>query len=224
MAKCEYCSKEFTKEKTLLTHVCEQKRRHQAKNEKHSVLALQAFIRFYELNSPLSDGKKTFNDFVKSPFYNGFIKFGSFVNNIKPLYPSKYIEWLIKNGIHLDKWCKDSTYDKYVVSLIYTESVESALERTVTNMQLWADKNNSEWNQYFNKVPVNIAYFDLRDGKISPWLLLNCQSGVTLLSKFREDQLNSIITVLNFDKWEKIFNNHEDDIKLVKQIVEAGKL
>jgi len=224
MAKCKYCEKEFTREKTLQTHVCEQKRRYNARQDKHSVIALQAFIRFYELNSPLSNGKKTFDDFVKSPFYNGFIKFGSFMNNIKPLYPSNYIDWLIKNSIHLDKWSKESIYDKYVISLIYSESVETALERSVTTMQLWADTNNSSWDRYFYDVNINIAYFDVKDGKISPWLLLNCDSGLSLLNRFREDQITTITNVLDVDKWSKMFEKNPDDVAFINQIVEAGNL
>lgn len=224
MGTCKYCNKKFVKDSTLLSHVCEKKRRYNAKSEKHSVIALHAFIRFYELSSPLSDGKRTFEDFVDSPYYNGFIKFGSFVNNIKPLYPSNYIDYLIKNSVHLDKWSKESTYNKYVLSLIYTESVQTALERTVNTMQMWADTNSSEWNKYFDKVNTNVAYFDIKDGKISPWMLLNCNSGLGLITRFRDDQLNSIGTVLDADRWTKTFKQRPKDIAFVKKIVEAGNL
>jgi len=224
MGICKFCNKEFLRDSTLSSHVCEQKRRHNARNEKHSVIALNAFVKFYELSSPLSSGKKTFDDFVKSPYYNGFIKFGSFVNNIKPLYPEKYIDYLIKNSIHLDKWCKDSVYDKYVISLIYTESVQTALERSVMTMQKWADENGSEWNKYFDDVNLNVAYYHIKDGKISPWLLINAAGGMRLLSRFRDDQLNTINTVLDADKWVNIFNSKPDDVEFVNNIVEAANL
>ena len=67
--KCNYCDKEFTKEKTLSVHVCEQKRRHMSKTEKHVQLGLLAYNRFYEI-SQKNSAKKTFDDFASSPYYN----------------------------------------------------------------------------------------------------------------------------------------------------------
>jgi hypothetical protein len=46
---CGYCNKGFTQEKTLFVHMCEQKRRHLAKNEKHVQLAYQTYDKFYKL-------------------------------------------------------------------------------------------------------------------------------------------------------------------------------
>lgn len=223
MNTCKYCNKSFTKESTFQTHVCEQKRRHLAKTDKHSIIALQAFIRFHELNSA-SKNRKTFEEFVKSPFYNSFIKFGSFVNNTKPLYPSKFIDWIIQSNEKIDHWCRESLYEKYVISLIYSESVETALERSVVQMQLWADKNNTEWNNYFRKVNPNVAFFDIKDGKISPWLILNCDSGIMMLSRLSDDQLNKVAMMLDTKRWDKIFAKNPKDILFVNQVIEAGKL
>lgn len=224
MATCKFCNKSFVKQSTLQTHICEQRRRFLAKDEKHSIIALHAFIRFYEMSSPLSDGKRTFDDFVISPFYNGFIKFGSFINNIKPLYPSKYIDWIINSGTKLDHWCKESIYDKYVLDVIYNESLETALERSIIQMQVWADNNNSSFNEYFRKANTNVIIYDIKDGKISPWLLLNCMSGQTFLSGLQDGQLSNISTVVDIKKWINIFNKNPDNITLVKQIVEASNI
>ena len=47
---CVHCQSKFTKEKTLMIHMCEQKRRHLAKNEKHVILGFYTFKKFYEIN------------------------------------------------------------------------------------------------------------------------------------------------------------------------------
>jgi hypothetical protein len=44
--KCEFCGKLFAKEKTLFVHVCEQKRRNLAKDEKHVQMGLMTFQKF----------------------------------------------------------------------------------------------------------------------------------------------------------------------------------
>ena len=88
---CPYCGAKFTKEKTLAVHMCEQKRRFLQKDERRVQLGYQTFVRFYELCQK-AQKPKTYEEFCKSPYYTAFVKFGSFLSNVKPLYPSKYID------------------------------------------------------------------------------------------------------------------------------------
>ena len=180
---CKYCNHSYSKQSTLMSHVCEQKRRALAQNDKNVVIAFDAFKRFFELTQNYIK-VKTYEDFAKSPYYNSFVSFGSFVHNVKPLYPFKFIDYVIKSNTKLDQWASDRLYDKYVVDLIKTEAVETALERSINHMIDWADANNAQWNHYFKYVSVNRAVFDIKDGKISPWLILNTQTGRELVKKF----------------------------------------
>ena len=80
---CFYCNTSYTKEKTLIAHMCEKKRRALQKNEKRVQLGFYTFNQFYKLSTK-SKKDKTYEDFCKSPYYNSFVKFGSYVNNVKP--------------------------------------------------------------------------------------------------------------------------------------------
>lgn len=220
---CEYCKSKFTKEQTLMVHMCEKKRRYVAKNEKHVTVGFQAFNRFYQFVQKNQDNK-TYDDFVQSPYYNAFVKFGSFISNINPLYPEKYIDWTVKSGIKLDHWCREELYEKYVLELIKNENVETALERSIKTMTHWADTHNSAWNHYFNYVSTSRAIYDIKDGKISPWLLLNCTSGKKLLDSLVDDQLASISNIIDPVFWVKKFKTNKADLELVKQIVKESML
>ena len=162
--------------KTLAVHMCEQKRRHLAKNEKATVLGYQTYNRFYQITQKLGENK-TFDEFARSPYYTAFVKFGSFVSNVNPLYPNSFIDYVVTSGVKLDHWCREELYEKYILHLIQTESIETALERSISHMESWANDNNSLWNHYFNYVSTNRAVYDIKDGKISPWLILNSPSG-----------------------------------------------
>ncbi len=220
---CQYCKHGYTKESTLFTHVCEQKRRHLAKEEKHVVIGYQTFVRFYQLTQN-AKSTKTYEEFAKSPYYNAFVKFGSYVSNVNPLYPEHYIDWVVKSGVKLDHWCRDALYEKYVLELIHTENVETALQRSVKHMQSWADTNNSIWNHYFSYVSTNRATFDIKDGKISPWLVLNCQTGKKLLASLNDEQLSSISNVIDPQVWVKKFKSQYSDLQLVKDVVKEANL
>jgi hypothetical protein len=220
---CQHCQSKFVKEKTLMVHVCEQKRRHLAKNEKHVQMGFMAYDRFYKLNQK-QDKTKTYEEFSQSPYYNAFIKFGSFVSNVNPLYPDQYIDYVVKSGVKLDHWCREGLYEDYVLHLVKNEPVEVALQRTISHMLEWANNNDSLWNHYFNYVSTNRATFDIKDGKISPWLILNCTSGKKLLANLNDEQLSSVGITIDPIFWQKKFKTHEHDMDLVKDVVKESNL
>jgi hypothetical protein len=220
---CQYCNHKFTKEKTLIVHVCEQKRRALARSERHVVLAFDTYNKFYKI-SQNAKGDKTYEEFARSPYYNAFIKFGSFVSNVNPLYPDKFIHYVITSGVKLDHWCRDELYDKYVVDLIKTEPVEVALERSINTMIAWGDTNNASWNHYFLYASASRIMFDVKDGKISPWLVLNSTSGKTALRNFDDTQLQAIGNVMDLPFWLNKFKKRLTDVELIKQVVKESNI
>ena len=220
---CPHCNSGFMKEKTLFVHMCEQKRRHLAKDEKHVRYGYTAFVRFYQLTQKFQ-GVKSYDDFARSPYYNAFIKFGSFISNVNPLYPEHYIDWVVTSNVKLDHWCREELYDKYVLELIKTENVETALQRSITHMMDWAEANKSIWSHYFNYVSLSRATYDIKDGKVSPWIILNSKSGKEMLTKFNDEQLQAIGPVIDPEYWIKKFRQQKADVELVRQVVEEAKL
>ena len=221
---CEHCSKGFVQEKTLFVHVCEQKRRALAKTEKHVVLGFDTFQRFYKTVQTNSKQNKTYEDFSKSPYYNAFVKFGSFVSNVNPLYPERFIDYVVSSGVKLDHWCRDELYEQYVFDLIKREPVEVALERSISHMLSWANDNNAQWNHYFHYVSLSRACYDIKDGKVSPWLILNSASGKTMLQKFNDEQLVHIQNIIDPPFWVSRFKKLPADVELVKQVVKESNI
>ena len=204
--------------------MCEQKRRHLQKNEKRVQLGFYAFNQFYKLSAGAKTDK-TYEEFCKSQYYNAFVKFGSFISNVKPLYPEKYIDYVVTSRVKLDHWCREEMYEKYAIELIRKEGVETALERSIMTMMEWAEENEpAPWNHYFTHVSLNRAVWHIKDGKISPWLLLNCKSGKDMLNKFNDEQLNMIYHVLDPEHWAMRFKRNPNDIELVREIVKEANL
>jgi hypothetical protein len=220
---CQYCGHGYTKESTLFTHVCEQKRRHLQKDDKAVRIGYDAFNRFFKM-SQNTKGDKTYAEFAKSPYYNAFVKFGSYVNNVNPLYPDHYIDWVIRSGVKLDHWCRDALYEKYAIELIQTEPVETALDRSIKHMITWAATTGDQWNNYFNNVSSSRAMFDIKDGKVSPWLVLNCASGKKLLARMDDVQLSSITNIINPELWVKKFKKQPADLEIVKLVVKESMI
>ena len=202
--------------------MCEPKRRWLQKDEKRVQVGFYAFQRFYKLSAGHKKDK-TYEDFVKSSFYNAFVKFGSFVNNVRPLYPDKYIDYVVTSNVKLDHWCREEMYEKYAIELIRKEGVETALERSIQTMVEWAKEKDSVYNHYFHYVSTNKLTWNIKDGKISPWLVLNCASGKAALAKLTDEQLNMLGSVLDPSHWALRFKRQPKDVELAKQITkEAG--
>ena len=91
-------------------------------------------------------------------------------------------------------------------------------------MSLWAEENNSVYNHYFLYASTNRITWDIKDGKISPWLVLNCKSGRECLGKFTEEQLSMLGNVLDPGHWAMRFKRNPKDVELVKQITQEAKL
>jgi hypothetical protein len=192
------------------------------KDEKRVQAGFMAFNRFYQLTQGAKK-QKTYDEFCKSSYYNAFVKFGSFVNNVSPLYPDRFIDYVIKSGVKLDHWCRDELYETYLYDMIKNEPVESAVQRTIQNMMDWADYSQAQFNHYFNYVNLNRAVHDIKNGKISPWVILNSKSGKEMLNKFSDEQLDLIAPAFDLPYWLKKFKQLPADAALVVDICrEAG--
>jgi len=221
---CGHCGKGFMQEKTLSVHVCEQKRRYIARKDKHVILGFDTFQRFYKFNQPSVKQDKTYEEFSKSPYYNAFVKFGSFVSNVNPLYPERFIQWIVQSGVKLDHWCRDELYEQYVLELIKSETVETALERSISHMMAWGETNTAQWNHYFHYVSLSRACYDIKDGKISPWIMLNSSSGKAMLQKLNDEQLASVQNIIDVPFWISKFKRLALDVELVKQVVKESNI
>lgn len=220
--KCEYCGKTYAKQSTLFAHMCTQKERALQKDEKRVRHGFYAFNRFNKLCLRKSDS--TYEQFCKDKFYNSFVKFGSYISNVKPLYPEKYIDYVVTSGKKIKDWCDDALYENYVQNLIKTETVDVALERSIATMIDWSNENNAHWYDYFNNVSTNKAMWDIRDGKLSPWLVLNTPKGKQLLSSFDDKQLELVYNIIDPEFWSSQFKLKKKDLETIRLLAKEFSL
>ena len=221
--KCTYCGKTFTRERTLQVHMCEPKRRHLQRNEKWVLNAFIVFQRFFQIHQ--HGGKeKTYDDFCKSPYYNAFVKFGRFMMHINPLYPDKYIDYVILSKIKLDHWARDDMYETYLVETLKMEPVESALQRSIATMMDWSVEQNAQWADYFRLVNTNRAVQHIQQGKISPWLLLGCKAGKNLLKSLNDEQLQMTARFISPEFWTAKFKSYPADHLFVQEAAKEAKI
>ncbi len=220
---CKYCGKGFRKESTLAAHMCEPKRRAQQENEAGVVLGMTAYLRFFEITQG-SAKFKTYNDFSSSPYYNAFVKFGRHLINIRAINTNKFIDWIIKQNKKLDHWCKDVHYQEYLFEHLRTESVQDAVERTIKTMEDWAAEHDSQFNHYFLYASTNLITQQITTGRISPWVVYNCNSGIACLDKLSPEQIEIVFPYIDTDFWKRKFVDYIADTEWVKHILSEAHL
>ena len=211
------------RERTLVNHICERKRRFMQKDEKRVQLGHMVYNRFFAITQNQLNSKP-YSEFCNSSYYNAFVKFGSFINNVKPIYTEKFIDFVIKSGVKLDHWCQDSLYEKYLYDMLKNEPAEAAVSRTLETMIQWGDKNQAPFNHYFKYATANRLVHDIRNGKISPWVIFNCKSGKDSLGQLTDEQLEIISVVVDLMFWKNQFKKLPDDVNMVTAVCQEANI
>jgi hypothetical protein len=223
--KCKYCEKEFRKETTLAAHLCEQKRRWRQEKETGVQWGLMSYLRFFEMTQG-SAKLKSYEDFVTSPYYSAFVRFGQYCVSIRAINRGSYCEWLLKNNKKIDQWCKDAFYEEWLLEYLRKEAVQDALERGMREMQDYAESHpelKNGFTDYFRYGNANRICHHIVTGRISPWVVYNCDSGVGFLDTLMEDQINMILPWIDPDHWSQKFKSYVGDVEWCKHILkEAG--
>ena len=221
--KCPYCGKEFTRERTLQVHMCEPKRRHLQKGEKWVQNGFIVFCRFYQIHQK-NTKPKTYDQFCDSAYYNAFVKFGRYMMHTGPLYPEKYIDYVILSKVKLDHWSRDDLYEQYLKDTLKTEPVEAALRRSIATMMDWAEEQKVQWSDYFRLVNTSRAVQHIQSGKISPWLILGCDAGKKMLKSFTDEQLQMIQNYIDPEFWRNKFKNYPADQLFVQETAKEARI
>jgi hypothetical protein len=209
----------------LTAHLCEPKRRYQQQNETGVQLGLKAYLRFYEVTQG-SAKLKTYDDFVASPYYIAFVKFGRYLVSVRAINAVNFTDWLLKNNKKLDYWCKDSFYSEWLQEYLRKEATQDALERALKEMQDYADaqKFTNGFSDYFSSGNVNRICHHIVSGRISPWIVYNCATGVSFLDSLDETQVAMIMPYIDPDFWQKKFTDYLADTEWVKDILAKAGL
>ena len=221
--KCRYCEKEYRKESTLAAHLCEQKRRWQQEKETGVQFGLRAYLQFYE-STQGSSRLKSYTDFVSSPYYGAFVKFGRHCVGIRCINVNNFTEWLLKNNKKIDNWCKDGFYEEWLLEYLKRESPQDALERALREMEDYARNSDiANFSHYFLYGNTNRVCYHISTGRISPWIVYNCDSGIEFLGNLSEEHLGLVMSYIDPDFWYCKFSDYVADVEWCKHILkEAG--
>lgn len=218
---CDFCGRKFVRETTVIKHICEYKHRWLEKDKAGNRIAYQLFLQFMKQNTAAKK-PKPYEEFIKSPYYVAFIKFGTYCIDVGCVNPSRFIDWLVKNKIRIDDWCSDQTYTKFLCEYLRIEDPLDAVARSIeTSIKLAEDANINSFDilRYGN---TNKICYAITTGKISPWMLYHSESGVKFLSNLNSQQHQYIMDYINPELWAIKFKKDSEKITEIKEILKLA--
>lgn len=201
---CAFCGKSFQRESSLAVHMCEIKRRHHDRHERGVELGLQAFLRFYETLQG-SSRLKTWDDFVTSSYYKAFVKWGRYCVSTRVINPERFLDWLLRANKKIDRWASDSIYTEYLTQYLPREAAKDAVNRAHEWAQDWSERINSPARDCLRYGNTNTICHAICTGRVSAWVMYNCDSGREVLSNLDATQMQMVWPYIDSDVWSKRF-------------------
>jgi len=218
---CQYCDKAFKRERTLIAHACEQKRRHEAQGEKGVALGLYTYNKFYQ-HAQDRNKTRTFEDFRKSPYYIAFVKFGNYCIRTKCIKIERFIDWVVRSKIKLDAWATDKTYTAFLEEALRSENVTDALTRAIEYSIEWAADREMKAEDVLRYGSAGAACQAIVSGHLSPWVIYHSESGQNMLGNLSEEQMAMVWNVIDPEFWTPRFEAGFVDTEYVSEMLKGA--
>lgn len=215
---CEHCGRSFTRETTLLKHLCEQKRRWLDQDKKTNRIAYNLWKTYYQKHHP-NKRNLDYKEFTKNSYYNAFIKFSSYCISINAVNIDAFFNFLLQQRTPIDSWSSDTSYTKYLIDYLRVENNMDAVKRSVENLLDITNDQNIRINDAFKFLNPNKLCYMIANGKISPWVLYNSTTGIEFLSQLNPDQTRLIFEYIDPEKWNIKFKREPDKVNEVKELL-----
>jgi hypothetical protein len=218
---CEFCNRKFARERTLVSHICETKSRWLSRDTAGNRLGYQCFLQFYKKNTTAKK-PKPYEEYIRSPYYTAFAKFGSYCVDVQVINVSRYVDWLLKDSIKLDNWATDANYTKFLCEYLRIEDPFDAIYRSVEKCVELGEAQNILPNDVLRFGNVNKICYAITTGKISPWMLYCSDSGTQFLANLNEDHVRIVIDYINPQQWALKFNRDENLKQQIRDTLQAA--
>ena len=221
--QCEFCKRKFIRESTILTHLCEPKRRWNDRETQTNRFAHNAFKTYHQKNHP---NKKNIEyiDFIHSPFYTAFVKFANYCLSNKVINIPRYIDFLVSHKVVVDHWNSDVHYTKFLIEYLKLEDPYDAVKRSIECLSQLCNEQNLQIRDSFKFLNHNKLCHYIVNGNLSPWFLYQSKEGTSFIAKLNQDQIKLIFDYINPDVWSVKIARQKNIAEDIRSMLESISL
>ena len=216
---CEFCGSTFKTEKGASNHSCEKKKIAGDIGTNGIRKAYDLFDYWFTLNMFSKKGKSK-KEFFKSPYFKTFVDLVKYLDGNYVPSGKVYVEWLSRKRIASRDWCKDSTLDRFRKETSRSEDAVELTLKTLEKMAMRCDDCDAHISEFFDTMrPGDIIQW-IRNGKMTPWVLLMTDKADEVLSLMNDEQLELLDAIIDLNYWESRFKVSKSSVDAVRHILD----
>jgi hypothetical protein len=136
--------------------------------------------------------------------------------------PPRFVEWLLKNNKKIDHWARDTMYTEYLTEYLRIENVNDALARAIEHGIDWSEQTGNPAEDCLRYGNTNAMVYAVTTGRVSPWIVYNCESGQKFLSELDARQIAMVWPYIDSEVWMKKFSDYVADQEYVKEMLQKA--
>lgn len=217
--KCSYCGKRYQREDAFINHKCKQ----MIKEEELRTPLGQSAWHFYQ-DWMRFQRKRVPDDrtFLKSRYYNSFMRFAEFVKQTDLPTPEKFIKLMVQENYHPTMWLID---DVYVIYLEHLDRFRTPSDHaTITFRTLFkaSNEHDCDISQIFEEISSSQVIELIKQRKLSPFVLLASKKFnqfILKISNENKEQYIILTRLIRFNHWKKYIERHKKSFEQIKRHV-----
>lgn len=94
-----------------------------------------------------------------------------------------------------------------------------ALSRALEESIQWCEQTGNPDRDFLRYGNRNKICHAVANGRVSPWVLYNCDSGQEFLDSLNAEQITIIWSMIDADFWQKRFRDYPADTEYVREML-----
>lgn len=220
--QCKFCEKRFIKESWYLAHKCKQMRRAETLQSVDGQAAWDTYQTWMLFQKKVVSRTESFID---SRFFNSLLKFVKWSRDVGIPDRKIFIRFMVEQNISPLIWTNDEIYTSFLEYFDLRVAPLDHVRIAVDTLLDLCEEYECEASHIFEKIDPNVVIINLRQRKLSPWLLLNSKAFRHMFAnRTTEHQKIVLQTLIRYDHWKKQFDKNKsvlDEIKIIIQSMGA---
>jgi hypothetical protein len=213
---CDFCEKHFKREANYVKHKCEKMKRYELFKTPLGHLAYLTFNQWRKISNYPS---VTVETFVKSKYYNAFMKFAEFLRTQNIPDKIGYIELMVEKTLLPFNWCDYDVYDYYIQNFDAQYTIDAKVDLSIETLKDISEKYDCTIPEIFDKIkPIQVLKY-ITSRKLSPWLLLPSKKFMEFMihGTSKEERL-LFSSFVDVTQWKTYFLANPDKVTEIKNI------
>ena len=134
----------------------------------------------------------------------------------------KHIDINTTDSRYTPSWLTTMTATEYLIDYLRVENVNDALARAMEFGIDWAEQSGHPAEDCLRYGNTNAMVYAVTTGRISAWIVYNCESGQKFLSELDQTQIAMVWPYIDSDVWMKKFADYVADQEYVREMLQKA--